>query len=323
MNILKSFPVLKPEDRDREYLRYSEEIQDRAICEFLFQGKSNRWIDENILLENQKYSRGWFSMGILHHLGLKNAHKGFFKESSYEEAINYLENLGNDEYDALIASFKRYSMGTYDLFNENSLEMFVTNSKFNKLLKQVGKSQYTDGVRIDKEFHEIYNPTESKFFVPRGKAREIRVLFNNKIFNAEYRFEDQTDKHVILQSIRFRKELKKEFEKVFPTPEGEFTIEVGSDLGHFIFSHMAVTVEDDLEPESNTEYSEGKEFYRLHRMRERKSGVVIQAKKQFVKKHGRLFCEVCTTDFSKVYGDRGNNFIEGHHRKLVSGSYEG
>ena len=65
-----------------------------------------------------------------------------------------------------------------------------------------------DGVRIDKEFHEIFNPTDSKFFIPRGKAREIKVLFNNKIFTAEYRFEDQTDKHIILQSIRFRKELK-------------------------------------------------------------------------------------------------------------------
>lgn len=36
-----------------------------------------------------------------------------------------------------------------------------------------------------------------------------------------------------------------------------------------------------------------------------------------------MFCEVCTVDFSKIYGDRGNNFIEGHHRKFVSEMKEG
>jgi hypothetical protein len=323
MNIIKSFPDLKPEERDREYRKYSEELRDKVIYEFLFNAKSNRWIDENILLEDQEYSRGWYSMGILHHLGLRDAHKGFFKEISIEDAINHLTELGKDEYNPFIAAFKRYAAGTYDLYNENSLDMFAANDKFKKLLKPVGKSQYTDGVRIDKDFHEIFNPTDSKFFTPRGKAREIKVLFNNKIFKAEYRFEDQEDKRIILQSIRFRKELKIEFEKVFPTPEGEFTIEVGSDFSHFIFSHIAVTVEDDHDPETDTEYSEGKEYYRLHRMRERKSEVVKQAKKLFVKKHGRLFCEVCSTDFSKIYGDRGNNFIEGHHRRLVSEMKEG
>ena len=205
MNIIKSFPELKPEARDREYRKYSEELRDKVIFEFLFNGKSNRWIDENILLENQEYSRGWFSMGILHHLGLRDAHKDFFKEISSEDAINYLTELGKEEYNTIIAALKRYSAGTYDLYNENSLEMFVANEKLEKLLKQVGKSQYTDGVRIDKEFHEIFNPTNSKFFIPRGKAREIKVLFNNKIFTAEYRFEDQTDKHIICRALDLEK----------------------------------------------------------------------------------------------------------------------
>ncbi|SDH03668.1 HNH endonuclease [Desulfosporosinus hippei] len=323
MSIDKSFPELKPDERDREYRRYTEELRDRVIFEFLFNGRSNRWIDENILLENQEYSRGWFSMGILHHFGLRNPHKGFFSKYDMNDAIKYLTELNKDQYNPIIGALKRYALGTYDLYLENSLEMFLVNRESKKLLKKVGNSQYTDGVRIDKEFHEIFNPEDSKFFVPRGKAREIKVLFNNKIFSAEYRFEDQTDKSIVLQSIRFRKELKKEFEKVFPTPEGEFTIEVGSDLCHFIFSHIAVTIEEDLDPECKDEYSEGKEYYRLHRMRERKSGVVKQAKKLFIKKHGRLFCEVCSADFPKIYGDRGNNFIEGHHRKLVSEMKEG
>ncbi|NHN34683.1 HNH endonuclease [Paenibacillus agricola] len=323
MNNIKPFPDLKPEDRDREYRRYSEELRDKVIFEFLFNGKSNRWIDEDILLEDPEYSRGWFSMGILHHLGLRDAHKGFFKEISIEDAINYLSGLGKDKYNSFIVALKRYSAGSYDLYSENSIEMFVANEKYKRLIKQVGKSQYTDGVRIDKEFHEIFNPIGSDFFVPRGKARKLKVLFNNKIFTAEYRFEDQEDKNIVLQSIRFRKELKREFAKVFPTPVGEFTIEVGSDLNHFIFSHIALSIEDDHDLENDMEYAEGKEYYRLHRMRERKPGVVKQAKKLFIKKHGRLFCEACNLDFTIAYGERGKDFIEGHHRKLISEMKEG
>jgi 5-methylcytosine-specific restriction enzyme A len=58
-------------------------------------------------------------------------------------------------------------------------------------------------------------------------------------------------------------------------------------------------------------------------MRERKSGVVKQAKKLFFKKHKRLYCEACKFDFTKVYGERGKDFIEGHHTKLVKEMKEG
>jgi hypothetical protein len=71
------------------------------------------------------------------------------------------------------------------------------------------------------------------------------------------------------------------------------------------------------------EYSEGREYYRLHKMRERNPFVIERAKSSFMKKHGRLFCEVCGTDFSIVYGERGKDLIEGHHRKLVSKMKEG
>ncbi|WP_308638983.1 HNH endonuclease [Paenibacillus silvisoli] len=70
-------------------------------------------------------------------------------------------------------------------------------------------------------------------------------------------------------------------------------------------------------------YSEGKEFYRSHIMRERKPEVIKRAKERFIKKHGKLFCEVCGFDFYGVYGERGKDYIEGHHKKLVSQMKEG
>ena len=60
---------------------------------------------------------------------------------------------------------------------------------------------------------------------------------------------------------------------------------------------------------------EGKMLSVSHIKRERNRGLVEQRKKQFFKKHGRLFCEVCNFDFSERYGERGIGFIECHHTK--------
>jgi len=62
--------------------------------------------------------------------------------------------------------------------------------------------------------------------------------------------------------------------------------------------------------------AEGREKYRLHLLRERKIGLVKEAKKLFKKDHGgRLYCEVpgCGFDFYEKYGERGRDFIEAHH----------
>lgn len=66
------------------------------------------------------------------------------------------------------------------------------------------------------------------------------------------------------------------------------------------------------------EYPEGKESFRSHRVRERNSKLVNDAKDAFVKKHGSLFCEVCNINFENNYGLRGSRFIEAHHIKPVS-----
>lgn len=216
----------------------------------------------------------------------------------------------------MVALLLRFSVGIY---SDGDLDFFYTKEELPKLFKNIGTSQYTDGVRIDKSFHDIFNPPTSPYYTKRGEARPILVLFNNKIFEAEYRFEDQEDKTLQLQSIRFKKELKDEFKKVFPDPQGQFFIQQGRDLNHFVFTIEPIITNNNDEEELEEEYySEGKEAFRLHRFRERKPEVVRKAKEKFMKKHGRLFCEVCRFDFQAVYGDRGMNFIEGHHTKLIS-----
>jgi 5-methylcytosine-specific restriction enzyme A len=66
------------------------------------------------------------------------------------------------------------------------------------------------------------------------------------------------------------------------------------------------------------EAEEGQVLTRIHRYRERKDGMVKRKKKRVLKDNGTLSCEVCGFDFVKVYGERGEGFIECHHTKPVS-----
>ena len=59
--------------------------------------------------------------------------------------------------------------------------------------------------------------------------------------------------------------------------------------------------------------TEGAVRYVIHKNRERNSNIVEKKKKEFLKKEGKLYCEVCLFDFEETYGLRGKGFIECHH----------
>ena len=77
------------------------------------------------------------------------------------------------------------------------------------------------------------------------------------------------------------------------------------------------TVAETWEPEI-VDAAEGALVTRLHRYRERSRKITNTKKKQFMKRHGRLYCEVCNFDFVETYGERGSGFIECHHTMPVS-----
>jgi 5-methylcytosine-specific restriction protein A len=74
-------------------------------------------------------------------------------------------------------------------------------------------------------------------------------------------------------------------------------------------------VAGDVEEET---FPEGRILYRLHRLRERNTGVIQKAKDQAKRRHGRLVCCVCTFEFAQRYGSLGEDYIEGHHTKPLS-----
>jgi len=118
----------------------------------------------------------------------------------------------------------------------NSSKDFQPQADIPPLLKEVGSAQHTDGVRIEEDYHEIFNPVDSPCYVARGNSRPIKVLFNNQVFDAEYRYEGQSDSTRHLERISFKKALKEEFKRVFPEAIGRFTIQAGRDLNHFVFN---------------------------------------------------------------------------------------
>lgn len=65
-------------------------------------------------------------------------------------------------------------------------------------------------------------------------------------------------------------------------------------------------------------FPEGKVKERLHKYKERNPKVIKEAKDKFKKEHGKLYCQVCGFDFEEVYGEIGQDYIEGHHTKPVS-----
>lgn len=90
-----------------------------------------------------------------------------------------------------------------------------------------------------------------------------------------------------------------------------------------IISNTSEELFESANVEAGKEYPEGKIAYVLHRKRERNPQLIKDAKQLFISKNGHLFCEACNFDFQKTYGDIGIDFIEGHHKKLVSEMLEG
>jgi 5-methylcytosine-specific restriction enzyme A len=74
---------------------------------------------------------------------------------------------------------------------------------------------------------------------------------------------------------------------------------------------VAVLADLDLESEPALE---GRILERQHFMRERDRKLRARKIKDVKRKTGSVSCEACGFDFAQVYGDRGTDFIECHHR---------
>lgn len=306
------FPDLEISSRDREFKKVSTHLRDKVLYLYLFDGYSHRRLDSEVLKVNEEYSRGYLSMGVLHHMGIVDKHKAIFREFDFKDALVCLK----DKFESIRKSLLRYKENMY---LEDDLDCFYIDDVGVFLHKNIGLSQFKEGVRINKKYHEIFNPSNSEYHIKRGETRKIKILFNNKVFDAKYCYENQDDKTVCLHRISFFKPLKEEFKKVYPSECGEFLIYMGRDVNHFVFKNVPYIVDiEDIDNCGEDEYDEGRKLLKAHLIRERNPSVIKRAKEIFKKNNGRLFCEVCGFNFQAVYGERGEDYIEGHHKIWLS-----
>jgi hypothetical protein len=77
-------------------------------------------------------------------------------------------------------------------------------------------------------------------------------------------------------------------------------------------------VNDGWKPPLLGGFPEGKKVERVHKARERSAKLIRVARETFLENHEKLYCIVCGFDFEKVYGERGQGYIEAHHTVPVS-----
>lgn len=63
---------------------------------------------------------------------------------------------------------------------------------------------------------------------------------------------------------------------------------------------------------------EGKKILKIHFLRERNQNIIKKSKEMRKKVAGEIRCDICNISFEEFYGDRGRDFIEGHHKNPIS-----
>lgn len=94
-----------------------------------------------------------------------------------------------------------------------------------------------------------------------------------------------------------------------------------TEIGKDVFDELFSIAQDYVADEDygyDSEFPEGKEIERKHKLRERNQAVIKSAKEAFKQKNNKLYCQVCSFDFQSKYGDIGADFIEGHHTLPIS-----
>jgi 5-methylcytosine-specific restriction enzyme A len=139
INIPFNIPNLEPSKRAREYNKYSNKDKDSIVYEYLFNAMSHRSLDEDILGIALDKRTGHESMNILHYIGLKDKHKGIFRDYSITEATDIMEQLDSD-FDLVIQSLIRFNN---QLDNNQSLEEVIEDDLDSE--KAEDDSYYKDG----------------------------------------------------------------------------------------------------------------------------------------------------------------------------------
>jgi 5-methylcytosine-specific restriction enzyme A len=97
----------------------------------------------------------------------------------------------------------------------------------------------------------------------------------------------------------------------------EIANEIKKVVNNAALSAQIIKIEDDEQTKTDS-VLEGQIIYKLHKVIERNTSIVLEKKKLSLVQHGYLDCEVCEFNFERFYGVLGKGFIECHHRIPLS-----
>ena len=87
-------PPLVIQKRESAFSHYSAEQISRVIYGYLFEEKTHRQLDKDVLQLDYKRTKGFQSFAILNHLGLNGKFKGLFAGIPLEQGMVLLQNAG-------------------------------------------------------------------------------------------------------------------------------------------------------------------------------------------------------------------------------------
>jgi predicted HNH restriction endonuclease len=202
---------------------------------YLFLAYSPKAIDRIIHSAKNPIGQNSDAQQALTSLGLTEEHRGLFNGTTINEALAILKTNGNKGYKEIETAINAFLSFHFPLFTGSGYILH----------KQVGKSQYSDGVRINQSHLPIFNNPKSPTYVERGAVRNIYLMLNEKIFPATYRYEGQSDESRHMERIGFNRALNLEFEKLYPNHLGIYTLEMGKDDCHFtIRTQQEMSIEE-------------------------------------------------------------------------------
>jgi hypothetical protein len=319
-------PVLEPVQRSREYQEHDENTRNKVVFEYLFKSRTYRWIDENVIGLNPSESREYQSMGILHHIGLKGKHKGVFSGYDVPEAIRVLHRQRNDfgmviqcleQFNNKEAQNLNFIEFDYDLFEKSlhnqeyhmgkKTKYYILTVKISKSVdSQNIKNTYTVYILENDEIikKEQLESEEHKNLLSKAKRLGFKLLHDvhpNALINDVTMVHYKQDRP---NAKPWEKESYQMLLNFFEDYQGEFE------------RAMVKTAKEDIESEQFEEgeyYRDGSTTYYFGKRYERNP----QNRAKAIKIHG-LNCLGCGFNFKKMYGERGEDFIEIHHIKPLS-----
>lgn len=156
-NRIAQFPDLSRSARDREFKQYNNEIISKIIKTYLFDGKSHRSIDEEILNLDSKQSKGYQSMGVLHYLGLVDNHKGIFSGMNIEEADFILQKANAMGVSSFFKRSKSTIIKKSDLDLKREIETIVRAKEGKKV--QIYTYKYERNPKLREEAIRLHGVT--------------------------------------------------------------------------------------------------------------------------------------------------------------------